>query len=82
MYIFLEKLPLTNDIKEFKMRQSINENYVNYRIDFASLPTEEKKRLIRLYKLNIDLMNFKEDVFLSLPVTKINNTDIEEKQCI
>lgn len=82
MYIFLEKLPLTNDIKEFKMRQSINENYVNYRIDFASLPTEEKKRLIRLYKLNIDLMKFKEDVFLSLPVTKINNTDIEEKQCI
>ena len=82
MYIFLEKPPLTNDIKEFKMRQSINENYVNYRIDFASLPTEEKIRLIRLYKLNIDLMKFKEDVFLSLPVTKINNTDIEEKQCI
>ena len=82
MYIFLEKLPLTNDIKEFKMYQSINENYVNYRIDFDSLPTEEKKSLIRLYKLNIDLMNFKEDVFLSLPVTKINNTDIEEKQCI
>ena len=45
MYIFLEKLPLTNDIKEFKMRQSINENYVNYRIDFASLPTEEKKKV-------------------------------------
>ena len=82
MYIFLEKLPLTNDIKEFKMYQSINENYVNYRIDFDSLPTEEKKSLIRLYKLNIDLMKFKEDVFLSLPVTKINNTDIEEKQCI
>jgi len=83
MYIFLNSLPQKEDMKEFQAHQSINENYINYRINYQDLSREKKEQLIKKYKLNKELIRSDEDIFLSIPVTKVNqNISIEEKQCI
>jgi len=80
MYIFLNTLPQIEDIKEFDMHQSINENYINYRVNYADFSKEEKKLFIERYKLNEENVKYNEQIFLSIPVSKINqNISIEEK---
>jgi len=83
MYAFLNKLPQTEDIKEFEMIQSINENYINFRVNYPSLSIEKKQQFIKTYKLNKENIKKNEQVFLSILVAKANQSiSMEEKQCI
>ena len=83
MYVFLNKLPQTEDIKEFEMHQSINENYINYRVNYPNFSIEKKQQFIKIYKISKENIKYNEQIFLSIPVAKVNqNISIEEKQCI
>jgi len=83
MYIFLNTLPQIEDIKEFNMHQSTNENYINYRVNYPNFSIEKKQQFIKAYKLNLESIKYNEQIFLSIPVVKVNqNIPVEEKQCI
>ena len=80
MYIFLNTLPQTKDIKQFEMHQSINENYINYRVNYSDFSREYKEQFIKKYKINIENIKYNEQIFLSIPVANINqNTSAKEK---
>ena len=83
MYIFLKKLPRKEETIVFKMHKSINENYINYKVNYPAFSLEEKEQFIKRYNLKKELLTYKEDVFLSIPVTKVNrNISIKEEKCI
>ena len=80
MYVFLNTLPQTKDIRQFEMHQSINENYINYRVNYSDFSREEKEQFIKKYKINKKNIKYNEQIFLSIPVTNINqNTSAKEK---
>ena len=68
MYLFINNKPTTEDIKMFKMQESINEKFINYKINPNELSLEEKKFFIARYKLDSKASNYKDFIFLSMPV--------------
>lgn len=82
MYIFLENIPTNEDIKKFKMFQTVNENYINFKIDPNQLSTEDKQTLIKKYKLRQETLRYKEHIFLSISILQTKENNVRKKQCI
>ena len=72
MYSFINKTPIEEDIKVFKMQKSINENFINYKIDPNELSLEEKKLFVTKYKLDNKVYSYKDFIFLSIPISTLN----------
>ena len=68
MYSIINKTPTTEDIKIFKMQESINEKFINYKINPNELSLEEKELFITKYKLDNKASNYKDFIFLLMPV--------------
>ena len=64
MYLFINNKPTTEDIKMFKMQESINEKFINYKINPNELSLEEKKFFIARYKLDSKASNYKDSPIL------------------
>lgn len=69
MYSLITNKPTLEDIKVFKMKENINENFINYKIDPTQLSLEEKKLFIDNYKLDSKVYNYKDFIFLSMPTS-------------
>ena len=70
MYSLINKTPTTEDIKIFKMQESINEKFINYKINPNELSLEEKELLITRYILDNKASNYKDFIFLLMPVAE------------
>ena len=77
MYSFINEKPTLEDINVFKMQENINENFINYKINPNELSLEEKELLITRYRLNNKAYNYKDFIFLSMPV--LTNISKENK---
>ena len=70
MYVLIKRQPRDEDMKFFNMRESINENFINFSIDTSHLSTEEKQILISKYKLDTKALSHKGAIFLCMPNSK------------
>lgn len=69
MYSVIQNKPTNEDIKTFKMQEYTNENFVNYKIDPTKLSLKEKELLITNYQLDQKVSNYKDFIFLSIPLS-------------
>ena len=67
MYSFINKKPTKEDIRDFKMAENVNENFINFVINPNLLSIEEKKRFISKYKLDNTTLLYKDSIFLAMP---------------
>ncbi len=68
MYHIIKKYPTKELIETFKMQESTNETYANFKIDLNELSAEQRKQLITQYQLDQKVLTYKESLFLSLPL--------------
>jgi len=73
MYALISEKPTKEDIKIFKIKENSNENFISYKIDPNILSQEEKTLLIDKYKLDKKAYNYKDFIFLSIPVSTVMN---------
>ncbi len=71
MYSIITNKPTEKDMKIFRMQENINENFINYKIDPNELSIDEKKLFIDSYKLDAKVYNYKDFIFLSMPISAI-----------
>lgn len=68
MYVFIKKRPMKEDVKFFKMQESLNEKFINFRIDPNQLSMEERKTFIAKYKLEAKALSYADSIFLAMPI--------------
>lgn len=68
MYHIIKKHPSKELIETFKMQESSNETYANFKIDLNELSSEQRKQLITKYQLDQKVLTYKESLFLSFPL--------------
>lgn len=71
MYSFITNKPTKKDIKAFKMQEHSNENFINFKVDPMQLSSIEKEIFINNYKLGEKAYNYKDFIFLSLPLSTL-----------
>jgi len=67
MYSFINEKPTKEDMKNFKMAENVNENFINFVINPNQLSQEEKKLFISKYKLDDKTLLYKDSIFLAMP---------------
>ena len=80
MYSYINKTPTIEDIKIFKMHENINENFINYKINPNELSLEEKELFITKYKLDKKAYNYKDFIFLLMPISASKNQSSQESE--
>ena len=68
MYHIIKTYPSKELLETFKMQESSNETYANFKIDLNELSSEQRKQLITKYQLDQKVLTYKENLFLSLPL--------------
>lgn len=67
MYVFIKKRPREEDINLFKMQESVNEKFINFRINPNQLSVKERKTFIVKYKLEGKAISSEDSIFLAMP---------------
>jgi hypothetical protein len=69
MYVFIKEQPTKEDIKIFNMKESINDNYINFGVNPNLLSIKDKTTFISKYKLDKKALSYKDLIFLAMPNT-------------
>ena len=67
MYSFINEKPTKEDIRDFKMAENVNENFINFVINPNILSIEQKKLFISKYKLDKKTLLYTDSIFLTMP---------------
>jgi len=68
MYKVIDKSPSKEHIKLFKMQESANEAFANFKIELNELSRELRETLLVTYALDQKVLTYQESLFLSVPV--------------
>lgn len=68
MYKVIDTCPSKEHIEMFKMQESVNEAFANFKIDLNELSQELREALLVNYELDQKVLTYKDSLFLSVPV--------------
>lgn len=66
MYITITKAPTNEQIKQFNMKVSEEDTYINYRVDLAQFDDALRKAFIETFKIDAAAIEGEHSVILTL----------------